>query len=87
MAPIWSPDGRYIAALDDANGHAMVVWDPGIYRVGVPEGQLERVVEAQRFRRADVSFSILTGLALDDSPLVLMVRGAFDVSALDLDFR
>jgi WD40 repeat protein len=121
--PSWSPDSRYIEALDVVYGTAMTIWDfqtrawnrilgPGgkhaprwtadsrqlvfesitdqedaIYRVRVPDGLLEKIVDAKRFARADVSHSLFSGLAADGSPLVMRFRNSFDISSIDLEFR
>jgi Tol biopolymer transport system component len=77
--PVWTRDSRhlYFQSFTDQ--------EDAIYRVGVPDGRLERLVNAKRFGRADVSHSVLAGIAPDDSPLVMLVRDAYDISALDLD--
>ena len=61
--------------------------NPGTNRVRVADDAIKRVADTQRFRRADVTFSPLMGLAPDDSPLVLLVRGAYDIPAFDLQIR
>jgi Tol biopolymer transport system component len=80
-SPCWSSDSRYLVfeSITDA--------EDAIYRVRVSDGHMEKIVNAGRFARADVSHSLFSGLTPQGVPLVMLFRNAFDVSALDLESR
>jgi Tol biopolymer transport system component len=80
-APRWTADSRHLVF------ESMTDQEDAIYRVRVPDGRLEKIVDAKRFARADVSHSLFSGLAPDGSPLVMRFRNSFDISAIDLEFR
>jgi len=69
--PTWSHDGKFLFAL---NEHAA-------YRIAVPGGKPQRVVDLKDFRSPDGWF----GLDSDDTPLFLRDNGTNDIYALTLD--
>ena len=70
--PSWSRDSKYVY-FDSPQG------EPGFYRVRVADHKLERLFSLKNVRLADV----WTGLAPDDSPLVLRDVGTQEIYALD----
>jgi Tol biopolymer transport system component len=75
--PSWSHDSRYIY-FDTWEGDA-------VCRVRVSDGKLEHLASLKGVRRTGVSFP-WSGLAPDDSFLVLRDIGSQDIYALDVDF-
>ena len=57
----------------------------GIFRVRISDRKLQQVVSLKDFRQPVYSFGDWTGLAPDDSPLLLRDAGTTDIFALDLD--
>jgi Tol biopolymer transport system component len=80
-APRWTADSRHLV-FESITGQ-----EDAIYRVRVTDGRIEKIVDTKRFARADVSHSLFSGLAADESPLVMRFRNSFDISAIDLEFR
>jgi Tol biopolymer transport system component len=76
--PIWSRDSRYIY-FDSAENA------PNLYRVRIADKKLEQVVSLRGMRLAPTLGGLLTGLAPDDSPLVLRDVGSQEIYALDLE--
>lgn len=75
--PSWSRDSRYIyfdSYSDDK---------PAFYRVRISDRALERVASLRGLRRAWGTFDPWSGLAPDDSPLVLRDAGTQEIYALD----
>jgi Tol biopolymer transport system component len=72
---ICSRDGKYVY-FDSPFGD-----DPAFYRVRISDHKLERLVSWKDFRRAN----LFSGLALDDSPLVVRDAGTHEIYALDWD--
>jgi len=70
--PSWSRDSKYVY-FDSPEG------EPGFYRVRVADHKLERLFSLKNVRLADP----WTGLAPDDSPLVLRDIGTREIYALD----
>jgi len=74
----WSADSRYIY-YDTGFGS-----DPAIYRVGISDHRVERVVSLKGFRRLTGNGSApWLGLTPDGSPLILRNVGTQEVYALD----
>ena len=74
----WSADGKYVY-FDTGPGR-----DPAIYRVRIADHKLERIVSLKGFHRAMGSWGRpWSGLAPDDSPLILRNTGSQEVYALD----
>ncbi len=57
--------------------------EPAFYRVRVSDRKLERIVSLKGFRRAWGAFASWSGLAPDDSPLVVRDVGTQEIYALD----
>ena len=76
--PIWSRDSKYIY-FDSAENA------PNLYRVRIADKKLEQVASLRGMRLAPVLGGLLTGLAPDDSPLVLRDVGSQEIYALDLE--
>ena len=76
--PIWSRDSKYIY-FDSAENA------PNLYRVRIADKKLEQVASLRGMRLAPVFGGLLTGLAPDDSPLVLRDVGSQEIYALDLE--
>ena len=73
--PSWSRDSKYVY-FDSPVG------EPGFYRVRVADHKLERLFSLKNVRFADALGS-WTGLAPDDSPLLLRDVGSQEIYALD----
>jgi Tol biopolymer transport system component len=76
--PIWSRDSKYIY-FDSAEA------EPNLYRVRVADKKLEQVASLRSIRFAPILGGILTGLAPDDSPLVVRDVGTQQIYALDVE--
>jgi Tol biopolymer transport system component/DNA-binding winged helix-turn-helix (wHTH) protein len=75
--PSWSHDGRYIyfdTTLTD---------DPAFFRLRISDGKVERLVSLKGLRRFWGNFASWTGLAPDDSPLLVRDVGSEEIYALD----
>jgi eukaryotic-like serine/threonine-protein kinase len=72
--PSWSRDSKFI--FFDSNGK-----DPAFYRVRISDRKVEQLVSLTNIRRTG-TFA-WTGLALDDSPLLLRDAGTEEIYALD----
>jgi hypothetical protein len=59
------------------------VGEPGFYRVRVADHKLERLFSLKNVRFADANMTSWTGLAPDDSPLLLRDVGSQEIYALD----
>src|SRR5439155_19193100 len=70
--PSWSRDSKYVY-------FASPVGEPGFYRVRVADHKLERLFSLKNVRFAGG----WTGLAPDDSPLLLRDVGSQEIYALD----
>ena len=76
--PSWSRDGQYIyfdTALTD---------DPAFFRLRISDRKLERLFSLKGMRRYWGEFGPWTGLAPDDSPLLVRDTSSQEVYALDL---
>jgi Tol biopolymer transport system component len=71
--PAWSRDSRYL--YFDGN--------QGYYRVQVPSGKLERLFSLEGFRAAGGAFGNWSGLAPDESPLLVRDASIQELYALD----
>jgi hypothetical protein len=71
--PAWSRDSRYL--YFDGN--------EGYYRVQVPSGKLERLFSLEGFRAAGGPFGNWSGLAPDESPLLVRDASIQELYALD----
>jgi Tol biopolymer transport system component len=74
--PSWSRNSEYI--YFDSSGD-----DAAFYRVRIGDHRLERLVSLKNFRRTGLYQ--WTGLAPDDSPLILRDVGTEEIYSLDLD--
>jgi Tol biopolymer transport system component len=76
--PMWSWDSNYIYfdSLESV---------PTLYRVRVADHSLEKVASLAGIRLAPTNGGSLTGLAPDDSPLVVRNVGSQEIYALDLE--
>ncbi|HKS76259.1 MAG TPA: winged helix-turn-helix domain-containing protein [Terriglobales bacterium] len=75
--PSWSHDSQYLyfdTTLTD---------DAAFFRVRISDGRLERLVSLKGFRRYWGNFSSWTGLAPDDSPLLVRDVGSQEIYSLD----
>ena len=77
--PVWSADGRYLYVLT-------YVDDPGVFRIHVPDGAVERILSVKNFHYTGTLGSWL-GLDPNDSPLMLRDIGTHDIYALTLEER
>jgi Tol biopolymer transport system component len=78
-SPTWSGDGKYI--YFDTYGE-----DPAFLRVRIADKQLEPVVSLKNVRRAVGTIGTWSGLAPDNSPLLMRDAGGQEIYALDVDF-
>jgi serine/threonine protein kinase/Tol biopolymer transport system component len=75
--PTWSRDGRYLyfdGILDNQESY---------FRVQVSSGKLERIFSLQGFQAAGGAFGNWSGLAPDESPLVVRDASIQEIYALD----
>ena len=72
--PSWSRDSKYVY-FDSQES------EPAFYRVRISDKKLDRIVSLKNLRLAGAM--AWTGLALDDSPLVLRDVGSHEIYALD----
>ncbi len=75
--PSWSRDGKYIYFVSSLSGPA------DFFRIEIATRKLEEVVQANDVRRAEGEFGVWSGLAPDDSPLILRDAGIQEIYALD----
>jgi eukaryotic-like serine/threonine-protein kinase len=76
--PMWSWDSKYIY-FDSLESI------PNLYRVRIADHSLEKVASLEGIRLAPTLGGNLTGLAPDDSPLVVRNTGNQEIYALDLE--
>lgn len=76
----WSRDDRYIYALDDSQENQ----GESIVRVSIANRKLESLVNLKDIPRRTDLWAQWTGLATDDSPLVMRDRSTEEIYALDL---
>jgi Tol biopolymer transport system component len=74
--PSWSRDGNFVYF------DSLVGTNPGIYRVRINNQKVEQIAPMTGLRRAGLVFT-WSGLAPDDSPLILRDVGAQDIYAFD----
>ena len=77
--PTWSRDGRYLyfdGILDNQESY---------FRAQVSSGKLERIFSLKGFQAAGGAFGNWSGLAPDDSPLVVRDASIQEIYALDWD--
>jgi serine/threonine protein kinase/Tol biopolymer transport system component len=75
--PTWSRDGRYLyfdGILDNQEGY---------YRVQVSDGKLERILSMQGFQAAGGAFGNWSGIAPDESPLLVRDSSIQEIYGLD----
>ncbi len=77
--PNWSRDGAYIYFIDPYSA------EPALHRIQVSNRKLELVTSLIRQRLGWSVAKKWTGLAGDDSPLVLRDTGSAEIYALDWD--
>jgi eukaryotic-like serine/threonine-protein kinase len=79
--PTWSRDSRYLyfdGILDNQEGY---------YRVQISDGKLERLFSLKGFQAAGGAFGNWSGLAPDESPLLVRDASIQEIYALDWDAR
>lgn len=76
--PNWSHDGKYLY-YDAQPGN-----EGGLYRVRIRDHKVERIASLKNIRRFSCQFDAWSGLAPDDSPLVLRDVSTTEIYALDL---
>jgi serine/threonine protein kinase/Tol biopolymer transport system component len=79
--PTWSRDSRYIyfdGSLDNEEGY---------FRVRIADGKLERIFSLKGFQAASGAFGNWTGIAPDESPLLVRDASIQEIYALDWDTR
>ncbi|HVD77013.1 MAG TPA: hypothetical protein VNH43_05355, partial [Vicinamibacteria bacterium] len=74
--PKWSADGQHVY---------FSVWGESVFAVRVRDRVVQRVASLMEIRQVEGSFGAWTGVAPDESPLVLREVGGEDIYALDLD--
>ena len=75
--PNWSHDGKYVYF------DRVLVGDPALYRVRVSDRKLEKLVSLADVRRFAGDMWQWSGLAPDDSPLLVRDAGTQEIYALD----
>jgi Tol biopolymer transport system component len=74
--PSWSANSKYIYF------NSLEV-QPNLYRVRIADGKLQQIASLQGIRHAPTAFD-WSGLAPDDSPLIVRDVGSQQIYALDL---
>ena len=74
----WSADSKYIYF------NSLEV-QPNLYRVRIGDGKLQQIASLQGIRQAPTTAD-WSGLAPDDSPLMVRDVGSQEIYALDLQF-
>ncbi len=74
-----APDGRYFYFQD--------ILSPGepIFRMHTGDWKVERIMSFESVLKGDVVRCRFTGLTQDGSPLVIAVRGGYEIYSIDLD--
>ena len=75
--PSWSHDGQYVYF------DTTLTEDPALYRVRISDRKLERLVALTGSQRFWGQFGSWTGLAPDDSPLIVRDTSSQEIYALD----
>ena len=75
--PTWSRDGKYVY-FDSPPPTG-----PAFFRLRISDGKTEQVASLKDVHFASSDFGNWTGLAPDDSPLVLRDAGSQEIYALD----
>jgi hypothetical protein len=73
----WSRDGQYLYF------DTVFASEPAFFRLRISDRKLEQLVSLKGIRRAWGLFGPWSGLASDDSPLILRDTGTQEVYALD----
>jgi Tol biopolymer transport system component/DNA-binding winged helix-turn-helix (wHTH) protein len=73
----WSADGQYVYYLRRGR-------EPAVLRVRIADRRVEKIAGLSNLRQTGFRGGIWTGLAPDDSPLVLRDTGTQEIYALDL---
>jgi len=73
----WSSNGQYVYCLRRGN-------EPAVLRVRISDRKVEEIASLKDVRQTGFRGAIWTGLAPDDSPLVLRDIGTQEIYALDL---
>jgi len=81
LFPSWSRDGRYIYF------NSALASEPAFARVRISDGKVEKVADPGNIRPASSIFGAWSGLAPDDSPLLLRDTGTKEIFALDWRLR
>lgn len=76
-----TPDGKYFYFQD--------ILSPGepIYRMHVGDWKVERVMSFESILHGDVVRCRFAGMMRDGSPMVIAVRGGYEIYSIDLDLR
>jgi len=77
----WSHDGKHVYSRENRGGAAEVV------RVRIKDRVVEHVVSLKDFPQLADIFTVCTGLAPDDAPLLMRDRSVQELYALVLDFH
>lgn len=78
--PNWSADGNYVYFDGTLNN------EPGYFRIRINDHKLERIVSLGGFQGAFGSLGMWTGLAPDESPLLVRDASIQEIYGLDVDF-
>ena len=81
LFPSWSRNGRYIYF------NSALASEPAFARVRISDGKVEKVSDLKNVRPASSIFGAWSGLAPDDSPLLLRDTGTKEIFALDWQAR
>lgn len=79
--PSWSHNGQYLYFDTTLNG------DPAFFRIRISDRKLERLVSLKGVRRFWGELGQWTGLAPDDSPLLVRDTSSQEIYALDFEER
>ena len=77
----WSHDGKHVYSRENRGGAAEVV------RVRIKDRVVEHVVSLKDFPQLADIFTVCSGLAPDDAPLLMRDRSVQELYALDLNFQ
>lgn len=77
--PVWSPDSKAVYI------HAFMSPNQPIYRVRIPDGELQQVADLASFRSDQTADYFFSGITPDDIPLVRARSSTANLYSLDID--
>jgi hypothetical protein len=81
--PNWTHDSRSVYFLGSIASSSF----DGVYRISIPSGHTERVIDLENFRLANWVSASWLGLDPEDQPLLVRDAGSVELYALTLERR